>query len=248
MIDVRTEKLALTVPSVEAPMTCYVAAPIGGGPYPAVFVLEEIFGVNAHIRSIADRVAREGYVAIAPDIHHRVSGGRELPYDPAGRQVGIGWISALTTAGLKADLECVIAYLGARMDVRSDRLGALGFCIGGHAAFIAAALLPLRATASFYGGGIATFAPGGGPPTVTLAPRVAGRIVCFFGGRDHGIPAAQVATIEDALRTAKVRHEVLTYPEAGHAFFRDADPTAYEPNAAADAWTRVKALFAEELR
>jgi carboxymethylenebutenolidase len=247
MDDLRTEQLSLTVPGAEAPMTTYVAAPAGAGPHPAVLVLEEIFGVNAHIRSVADRIAREGYVAIAPDIHHRVSGGRELPYNPEGRQVGMSWIPALSTAGLKADLDAAVAYLGTRKDVRSDRLGAIGFCIGGHAAYIAAALLPLRATASFYGGGIAKFAPGGGPPTVTLAPRIAGRIVCFFGGKDHAIPAEQVQTIEDALRAAKVRHEVVTYPDAAHAFFRDADANAYEPKAAADAWTKVKALFAEEL-
>jgi len=158
------------------------------------------------------------------------------------------WIPQLTTAGLEADLGAAVAHLGTRKDVRTDRLGAIGFCIGGHAAYIAAALLPLRATASFYGGGIARFAPGGGPPTVTLAPRIAGRIVCFFGAKDHGIGPDQIKIVEDALRAAKVRHEVVVYPDAGHAFFRDVDPSAYEPRAAADAWARVKTLFAEELR
>ena len=106
----------------------------------------------------------------------------------------------------------------------------------------------MRATASFYGGGIANFGPGGGPPTVTRSGSIKGKILCFFGGRDGMISADQVAKIKHALEGHHVRHEVVVYDHATHAFFRDVDPRVSDPKAAADAWERVKRLFAEELR
>jgi carboxymethylenebutenolidase len=249
MSDLRTEKLSITVPGTATPMPAYLATPRDGGPYPAVLVLEEIFGVNEHIRSVVDRVAAEGYVAIAPDYHFRVSQGRELSYGDADRQIGMSWITPLKEKNtIEGDLRATIDYLGTRPDVRADRIGAMGFCIGGHMAFFAAAKLPIRATASFYGAGIAAFAPGGGPPTVTLAPQIGGRIICFFGAADPSIPPEHVKTVEDALRGAHVRHEIVVYPGVNHAFFRDVHPPTYDITAAADAWTRVKTLFAEELR
>ncbi len=247
-MNIRTEKVQIAVTGGEAPMTGYLAAPESGGPHPAVLVIEEIFGVNAHIRDVTERVAREGYVALAPDVHHRVSGGAELKYDEAGMQRGMQWIPELTLEGVSADLNASLKLLRARMDVRGDRIGIMGFCIGGHIAYLAAATTDVRATAAFYGGGIATFSPGGGPPTVTRTSGITGRIVCFFGGHDQMIPKAHVDAIRAELEKHKIRHEIVIYPEASHAFFRDPDPRMFRAAARDDAWARVKKLFAEELR
>jgi len=245
-MEIRTEKVSLTVEGAAAPMPAYVAAPTGAGPHPAVIVIEEIFGVNSHIRDVTERVAREGYVAIAPDIHHRVAAGQELKYDQEGMQKGMALIPKLTVDGFSADMKSTLAWLRGRSDVRGDRIGCMGFCIGGHLAYLAACTTDVKATASFYGGGIAAFSPGGGPPTVTKTPGIKGRILCFFGGQDPMIPADQVETIQKALADAHVKHEVIVYPDATHGFFCD-QRGSYHPTRAVEAWAHVKSLFASEL-
>ena len=247
-MSIRTEKVQIPVKGADRPMSGYVAAPEGAGPFPAVIVIEEIFGVNSHIRDVTDRVAREGYVAIAPHIHHRAAPDLELAYDEAGMKRGMELIPKLTADGVSADLDGTIAFLRARKDVRGDKLGIMGFCIGGHVAFLAAATKDIAAAAAFYGGGIASFSPGGGAPTVTKAGGIRGRILCLFGADDSMIPPVQIETIKKELEKQKVRHDVVVYPGAGHAFFRDVDAKSYRKTAADDAWTRVKKLFAEELK
>jgi carboxymethylenebutenolidase len=243
-MNIRTEKVQVPVEG-DKPMPAHVAAPESGGPYPAVIVIEEIFGVNPHIREVADRVAREGYVAIAPDVHHRDLHGKELGYDQAGMQEGMQLIPKLTEKNVRADLAGTLAYLRARKDVKGDKIGCMGFCIGGHLAYLAAATTDVKATASFYGGGIATFSPGGGEPTVNRTKNIKGKILCLFGGKDTMIPKPHVDAIRAELEKHHVPHEIVVYPEAGHAFFRDVDPKAHHAPSAADAWTRVKKLFAE---
>jgi len=248
-MNVRSERVQIEVAGAEKPMPAYVAVPEGTGPFPAVIVFEEIFGVNAHIRDVTDRVAREGYVAIAPDVHHRAAPPWfELAYDAEGRSQGMQLIPKLTSDGIAADVRATLGFLRARKDVRADRIGCVGFCIGGHIAYLTAATTDVKAAASFYGGGIAVFAPGGGAPTVTRTSGIHGKIICFFGKKDPAIPPEQVATIRAALQQHGVRHEIIEYDDANHAFFRDVHPAAYVPRAAEDAWARVKKLFAEELK
>jgi carboxymethylenebutenolidase len=246
-MNIRTEKVEITVPGAAAAMPAYLAIPDGPGPHPAVLVIEEIFGVNSHIRDVTERVAREGYVALAPDVHHRAAAGQELGYDDAGMQKGMQLIPKLTREGVSADLDASLKFLRARGEVRGDRIGCMGFCIGGHIAYFAAATTDVRATASFYGGGIATFSPGGGQPTVNLTSGITGRIVCFFGGQDQMIPRAHVDAIRAELEKHKINHEIVIYPEATHGFFCDQRGSFHQPSRD-DAWGRVKKLFADELK
>jgi carboxymethylenebutenolidase len=247
-MNIKSEKVKLEVKGEAGAMHAYIASPESGGPYPAVLVIEEIFGINAHIRDVTDRVAREGYVAIAPDVHHRaMPAGWELAYDADGMKKGMEVIPKLTAHGIAADLAAVTAFLRARNDVRGDRIGIMGFCIGGHVAYLAACTTDVRAAASFYGGGVAVFSPGGGPPTVTRSSGIKGKILCLFGANDSMIPPSQIETIKSELEKHKIRHDLVVYPSAAHAFFRDVDPTKYVKAAADDAWSRVKKLFAEEL-
>jgi carboxymethylenebutenolidase len=149
---------------------------------------------------------------------------------------------------LIGDTAAAISALKARGDVGGKGIGAMGFCFGGHATFLSACELPIAAAASFYGGGIAVSAPGGETPaTVDRAGKIKGRILCLFGEKDGYIPLDQVEKIRKALEQAKVRHEVVVYPKVGHGFFCD-ERADYDKAAADDAWKRVKALFAEELR
>ncbi len=249
MENIRTEQAELKVAGEATTMPAYLAIPEGTGPFAAVLVLEEIFGVNAHMREVTERVAKEGYVAIAPDYHFRSARGEELKYDAAGMQRGMTLIPKLSEKNVVADLQATLSFLRSRADVGGDRIGCIGFCIGGHVAYLAAALTDVRATASFYGGGIAAMGLGVAEPTVHHSAKIRGRILCLFGKNDSMIPEAQVNQIRAALDKGNVRHEIVVYDNAGHAFFCDnRERGSYEPKAANDAWTRVKKLFAEELR
>jgi carboxymethylenebutenolidase len=225
----------------------YLARPADGESRPAVLVFMEIFGVNAHIRDVTERVAKEGYVALAPDYFHRSGPGAEYGYDDAGFAKGMALMGSLKADEMISDARDAIAYLRGRDDVRGDRIGAMGFCIGGHMTYLTACETDVSAAASFYGGGIAAPAgPGGAPPTLGRTPGIRGRILCLFGEKDGFIPADQVDAIREALRSADVDHEVVVYPGADHGFFCDQRPS-YQKEAADDAWRRVKELFADKL-
>ncbi len=237
----------VTVPVGSLSMPAYLARPTAPGTYPAVIVFQEIFGVNHHIRSVTDRVAAEGYVALAPEVFYRTAPGLELAYDADGLAQGIALMGKVTATEALADVAGALAYLKGRSDVGGRGTGAMGFCFGGHLTYLAACEQPIAAGASFYGGGIAVGSPGNdGPPTISRTPKIKGRILCLFGENDGYIPSEQVAAIQQALAEAKVRHEVVVYPRVGHGFFCDERPD-YDATSAADAWTKVTALFRSEL-
>ncbi|RME24854.1 MAG: dienelactone hydrolase family protein [Deltaproteobacteria bacterium] len=226
------------------PMQAFTARPVAPGSFPGVVLLQEIFGVNDHIRDVAGRIAAEGKVVIAPDLYHRVEPGVSLGYEPADIARGKKLKATVTAEGFDADLAACLAWLDSDPGTRTGPRGCIGFCFGGHLAFRAAANPAIGATASFYGAGIPDWSPGGGPPTLTLAPRIRGRILCFFGGRDPSIPPEHVEAIRQALADAGVDYEVRVFPDAGHGFFCDRR-SAYDPPAAAAAWQAVLGLFAE---
>jgi len=236
------------VPVADRSMPVYVARPDVAGAWPGVLLFMEIFGVNAHIRSVADRLAAEGYVVMAPDLFHRTAPGVELGYDQEGLQKGISLMTQVKASEAMADVAAALQALRARTDVRGKGVGAIGFCFGGHVAFLAACELPIAAAASFYGGGIATGAPGNETPsTVERSGKIKGRILCLFGENDGYIPLSQVETIRGALASHHVRHDVVVYPGVGHGFFCDVRAD-YDASSANDAWRRVLDLFGDELR
>ncbi len=245
-MNIKAEKISIRVPGADQPMGAWLAVPDGAGAKPAVIVFAEIFGVNAHIRDVTERVAREGYVAIAPDLHHRTAPGLESKYDEEGGKRGMALIPLMTQPQIFADVNATLEFLRARPDVKRDRIGTIGFCIGGHLTYLVATGTDVRATVSFYGGGITQFTPGGGPPTVERTGQIKGSILCLFGGKDARITAEHVETIRQALRKNRVRHDVIVYPEAGHGFFCD-QRGSYHPQSAAHAWINVKKFFAAAL-
>ena len=225
----------------------YLALPEGSGPHPAVIVYMEIFGVNGHIRDVAERVAKEGYVALAPDFFHRTGPGVEYGYDDDGMASGMKLLMALTADEMISDSRAALAYLRGRRDVRGDRIGAMGFCIGGHMTYLQACETGVTAAASFYGGGIAgREGPGGQASTIGRTASISGRILCLFGDQDAFIPGDEVDAIRAALEKAAVQHEVVVYPGCDHGFFCD-QRDGYQQKASEDAWARVKRLFEEEL-
>lgn len=215
---------------------------------PAVIVFMEIFGVNDHIRDVTRRVATEGYVAIAPDYFFRSAPGLELAYDEKGMETGIGNLMKLQADEMISDAKDTIAYLRGRPDVEGAKIGAMGFCIGGHMTYLTACETDIVAAASYYGGGIAApQGPGGAPSTLSRTPKIRGRIQCYFGGKDAMIPLEQVDAIRDALAKAGTDHSVDVYPDADHGFNCDQRAT-YHAASAKDAWAKTLALFDRKLK
>jgi carboxymethylenebutenolidase len=207
-------------------MDAYHAKPQGGGRRPGLLVLQEAFGVNAHIRDVADRFAREGFVALAPELFHRTAPGFDGRYDDFASVMP--HYQAMTTEGLSADLSASHAWLSERGGVAPGDVAAIGFCLGGRAAFLADAILPMKAAVSFYGGGIA-------PALLDRAASLSAPILLVWGGRDKHIPPEQIAAVTGALRTAGKPFVNAEFSEADHGFFNDAR-TSFHPASAAQAW------------
>jgi carboxymethylenebutenolidase len=221
-----------------------LAEPIAPQPTAAVIVIQEIFGVNAHLRSVVDRVAGLGYVAIAPALFQRTAPGFEVGYTLEETVLGREHKAVTTAAQLLSDLQATIDYLRTLPTV-TGKIGAIGFCFGGHVAYLAATLPDVTATASFYGAGIANSTPGGGLPTLTRTSDIAGTLYTFFGTQDPLIPVEQIDQIEAELDRQPAAHRLFRYP-VGHGFFCDAR-SDYNPAAAADAWVHIQQLFQDHL-
>ena len=225
----------------------YLARPQGDTTLPGVLVFMEIFGINGHIRQITERIAQEGYVALAPDYFHRTGPGIELAYDEAGMNEGMGHLEQLQAGSMIEDARAAIDFLRGTSFVKGESIGAIGFCIGGHMTYLTACETDIKAAAAYYGGGIA--APtglGGGPSTVSRSGKIQGNLICYFGGKDTMIPSDQVDAIRDALEQTGGSHEVVVYSDADHGFNCD-QRDSYHEASANDAWSRTLALFSKSL-
>lgn len=163
--EIRTSHVK--IPNQDVQIDAYLAEPAQAGTFPAVIVIQEIFGVNSHIRDVTERFAKEGYVAIAPAIYQRIAPGFETGYTPEDIAIGRQYKDQTKADELLSDFQATIAYLKNLPNVKGDAIGSIGFCFGGHVVYLGAILPDIKATASFYGAGITTSTPGGGAPTIT---------------------------------------------------------------------------------
>lgn len=239
-MDIRTEMESLA--TADGLMPSYVCRPASAGPHPAVIVIMEAFGLNAHIKDVAERIAREGYVSIAPDLFYRF-GSPVVPYEDVPR--AIGYIQKFDDAVLMAELGVVIQHLKGRPDVRGDRIGITGFCVGGRIAFLTACrhAAAIKVAVAFYGGGIAADTP---TAPINLADRIQCPVLCFFGESDKMIPMDQVRRLEETLKRLKKTAEVKVFKGAGHGFFCN-DRPSYDATAAQNAWITMRAWMAKYL-
>ncbi|MEM9448724.1 MAG: dienelactone hydrolase family protein [Cyanobacteria bacterium P01_E01_bin.6] len=237
---------SVTLHSDDIDVAAYLALPDGDGPFPGVVVLQEIFGVNEHIRDITERLAQEGYGAIAPALYQRLAPGFETGYAPDDITIGREYKVNTRASELLSDIQAAIAHLTALPQIKSGGVGCIGFCFGGHVAYLAATLPTITATASFYGAGIPTWCPGEEQPTLDRTADITGTIYCFFGDNDASIPPEAVNAIKTQLQHHNVAHKIFTYPNAAHGFFCDRR-ASYNAVAAQDAWTQVQTLFQHTL-
>ncbi|MGK7873192.1 MAG: dienelactone hydrolase family protein [Xenococcaceae cyanobacterium] len=244
VLEIQTEQVQVS--NGDLAIDAYLATPKGEGPFSGVVVIQEIFGVNDHIRDVTRRFAREGYVAIAPAIYQRQVPGFEAGYTAEDIKIGKEYKNKTNASELLSDIQGAIDYLHSLPQVKQDGVGCIGFCFGGHVSYLAATLESIKATASFYGAGITTWSPGDGAPTVTRTADIKGTLYAFFGLEDASIPVEQVDEIEAALQKHDIPHRVFRYPGADHGFFCD-QRASYNKVAAKDAWKQALDLFSKTL-
>lgn len=211
----------------------------------AVLVLPEVFGVNGWVRSVAERLAEQGYAALAISTFSRTAPDLEADYNDAGLSVGREHRDQVTAAQLLADAAAAAAWLQQAHGV--SRLGCVGFCFGGHLALLAATLPAVAATCDFYGARVSTFRPGGGPPSLDLLPQIPGRVLFCCGDADPLMPAEELTAIAAAIAALPVGgHQLLIAAGAGHGYMCEARADFHE-KAAAAGWTAMLQLFGEAL-
>ena len=224
-------------------MNAYVAQPKDGGNHPGVVVIQEAFGVNDHIKKVTDRIAAEGYVAIAPDIYHREAENL-IPY--AEMPKAIAALQRVVDAKAMEDVGAAIKHLKSLGNVKGGSLGVVGFCMGGRLTYLTAAqhASDVKCAVPYYGGGITM----GNPSPLSRTGEIKCPMYLFFGAKDQLIPMDQVGQINTELTTKKVPFQMKIYPQAGHGFFCDDRAMSYNEASANDAWEKTKAFFAQHLK
>ena len=210
----------------------YLALPPTAGP--SVIVIQEWWGLNDHIKDIAQRFAREGYVAIAPDLYSRL--GYKVTKDPAE---AAKLMESLSSQAALRDLNATTKFLKAQPFVDGLRIGVVGFCMGGTFALtMACHNSDIKAAVPFYGKV---------PPIETFRYQLC-PILYHYGAKDGWVTKQEVERLQQGLQQYSKPGTVHIYPEAGHAFFNDTRPEAYRPIDAKLAWDRTLQFFKEHLR
>lgn len=208
----------------------YLAVP-ASGQGPGVIVLQEWWGLVPHIKAVADRFAEAGYVALAPDLYE---GESTTSPDEAGRKM-----MTLNMEKTARSLATAIGYLLNLEAVNQPTVGVVGFCMGGQLALLAATVSDrIGATVDFYG-----IHPNIQPDFGKLSAPVLG----LFGALDELVPLTAVEGLVTAVESAGAAIETHLYPDAGHAFFNDTRPEAYNAEAARDAWNKTLNFFQTHL-
>jgi carboxymethylenebutenolidase len=213
----------------------YLSGP-SGAPTGGVVVIQEIFGVNHHIRAVCDRLADAGFLALAPDLFHRGEAGVQLGYDEPGFKRGFELMQQLAPADALADIEASLKTLRAERRLRGGKVGVLGFCMGGLYAYRSAANLDPACAVAYYGGAIAAH--------LDEAARIRCPIQFHFGEKDHFIPLDQIEQIR-AATAGLAERELYVYP-ADHGFNCD-ERGSFDAAAAKQAWERSMSFLRRHL-
>jgi carboxymethylenebutenolidase len=228
------------IPVKDGEIPAYRAMPAGGGPFPVALVVQEIFGVHEHIKDLCRRLAKSGYLAVAPELYARqgdVSRMKDI------QEILSTVVSKVPDAQVMGDLDAAAAWAAGTGEGDISRLAVTGFCWGGRITWLYAAHNPkVKAGAAWYGrlvGQTGDLAPAN---PIDLASALTVPVLGLYGGADQGIPLDTVEKMRGALAAGKSGSEIVVYREAPHGFNADYRPS-YRKDAATDGWTRMLAWF-----
>jgi carboxymethylenebutenolidase len=232
-------------PSGDFQVPIYEARPSAPGKYPVVLVIPEVWGMHEHIKDVARRFAKEGYLGITFETYAREGGVAHITDLGEVRKV----VDPVPDARVMGDLDALVAYAKKHPAARADRVGVTGFCRGGlYTLLFAAHSSEVKAAVPWYGPIKPAKTPGvrtAGP--LDLAGKINAPVLGLYGAEDLGIPVADVKEMESALKGAGKMAEFVIYPGAPHAFHADYRPS-YRAEAAKDAWKRCVAFFDKYLK
>lgn len=216
-----------------SPAPGYLAQPGSGGPFPAVVVIQEWWGLNENIKDIARRFAAEGFAALAPDLYR----GQVVSEPDDARKLAM----ELDRPSALKDIQGAVNYLIAQPFVSPRQVGVVGFCMGGGLpAMMSYSGQNVGAVVVFYGGSNVVWDD-------ESVRRISAPLLGLYGEADQGQPVDKVRANEAKLKAHGKTHEFVIYPEAPHAFFNDERP-AYREQASADAWRRTLGWFRQFLK
>ncbi|MGA2610417.1 MAG: dienelactone hydrolase family protein [Terriglobia bacterium] len=222
----------ITLRSGDETVSAYLAVPDSGGPHPALVVIHEWWGLNDWVKEQAQKFAEQGYMTLAVDLYRG-----KVAYDPnLAHELSRG----LPQDQAIRDLKAAFNYLASRPDVRKDKIGSVGWCMGGgFSLLLAVNESKLAACVVNYGSM---------PTDKDEIQRIQASVLGNFGAEDRGIPPSAVAAFEDAMKAAHKSIDVKIYDGAGHAFENPNNKLGYRESAANDAWARTLAFLNRTLK
>ena len=228
------------IPTADVEIPAYRAMPEKGGPFPVVLVVQEIFGVHEHIKDLCRRFAKEGCLAVAPELYARQG-------DPSKytdwKQLYADIVMKVPDAQVMSDLDATVAWAGHSGSGDVQRVGVTGFCWGGRIVWLYAAHSEqLRAGVAWYGRLAGEPTPLQPKYPIDIAGTLHAPVLGLYGGQDTGIPLADVEKMRAALAAAKSPSEIVVFPEAPHGFNADYRPS-YRAEDAREAWKQCLAWF-----
>jgi len=227
-------------------MPAYLSRPGDAGSYPAVIVLEGVYGFDDELKRITDLLASTGYVGLAINYFYRTDPDFRAPFSPEGRAAGVAASRTIRKDEIRADVAAARDWLNDQAFVTSGHIGSWGFGFGGTLAFVTATLPGLSAAVVFYGQSIGEAMPSGEPPPIDEAKELRAPLLLVFGGEDELIAPAEIDSISSTLTKYNKKFQMQLYPNVGHSFFR-ATMASVAAREAADAWDLVQAFLRRNL-
>jgi carboxymethylenebutenolidase len=242
-INTSTEGLEageVRVPVADGEIPAYRAMPAKGSQFPVVLVVQEIFGVHEHIKDVCRRFAKQGYLAVAPELYARQGDVSKIS---DWKQIMSDVVSKVPDAQVMSDLDATVAWAGKSSKGDARRLAITGFCWGGRVTWLYAAHnKDLKAGVAWYGRLKGETTPLQPKYPIDVVADLKAPVLGLYGGKDQGIPLADVEAMRAALKAAGKPSEITVYPEAGHAFLADYRPS-YRAEDAAAGWAACLAWF-----
>jgi carboxymethylenebutenolidase len=221
-------------------LPAYRAMPDKGGPFPVVLVVQEIFGVHEHIKDLCRRLAKAGYLAVAPELYARQGDVSKMENI---RDIIDKVVSKVPDSQVMSDLDATAAWAKKTGKGDTGKLAVTGFCWGGRIVWLYAAHNPdLKAGVAWYGRLVGKGDDLHPKHPIDLAGSLRAPVLGLYGGKDQGIPVPTVEQMRKALKDAGKPGEIVVYPDAGHGFNADYRP-GYDKEAAEDGWKRLLEWF-----
>jgi carboxymethylenebutenolidase len=232
MPDIQSDYVDLTVADGST-MRAWYTRPAQPTEHPGLMVFQEAFGVNSHIRSVANRFAEAGYAVIAPDLYHRAAPRFEGEYEDIAPAIALA--RQLKPEDLEHDIRATHDFLH---QSAGDQVACVGYCMGGRVSFLTNVTVPVKAAVSYYGGGLGAI--------IDRASECFGPMLFFWGEQDQHIPSEQRQKVAEGMRNSNYSSVQVTFSDAGHAFFNDQRPS-YNAVASKLAWELTLAFLEQNL-